>query len=59
MKILTPGAVSKLLGVPRHQLYYKEERGQIPSARRSANGKRFYTTSDYTKLKKILRKKDR
>jgi len=56
MKILTPGVISRLLGVPRHRLYYMEERGQIPSARRSENGKRFYTLADLKRLQRVFAK---
>lgn len=54
MKILTVKDVLAALGVSRAQLYYWEEVGKIPPARRTSTDKRFYVPKDVEKIRKAL-----
>ena len=46
MKILTVREVLDHLGISRAKLYYMEETGKIPPARRTFTGKRFFLPGD-------------
>ena len=56
MTILTVKDVLQRLGISRSQLYYWEEVGKIPAARRLSNGKRYYLPQDLVKIERILGK---
>jgi len=55
MRILTVQDVLQSLGVTRAQLYYWEEVGKIPPARRLSNGRRYYLAQDLEKIEEKLR----
>jgi DNA-binding transcriptional MerR regulator len=55
MKIFTVREVVQSLGINRSQLYYWEEVGKIPPARRLSNGKRYYLPQDLEKIEEKLR----
>lgn len=54
MQILTVKDVLIALGATRAQLYYWEETGKIPPARRTSTGKRYYLPVDVEKIKGAL-----
>ncbi|MBI4370002.1 MAG: MerR family transcriptional regulator [Elusimicrobia bacterium] len=54
MKILTSGEVARILGVSKEALFYREEAGQIPKARRTGTGKRYFLPSDIKRLQKYF-----
>lgn len=54
MKILTVKDALKFLGISRAKLYYYEEVGKIPAARRTSTGQRFYLPEDLEQVKKKL-----
>lgn len=55
MRVFTTGEVAARLGVRREWLYYWEERSKIPRARRTGSGKRFYTSADLQRLRRMAR----
>jgi len=55
MKIFTVRDIVQNLGINRSQLYYWEEVGKIPPARRLSNGKRYYLPQDVDKIEEKLR----
>ncbi|MFH2203944.1 MAG: MerR family transcriptional regulator [Elusimicrobiota bacterium] len=57
-KLLGPGIVCRRLGIRRAVLYYKEEIGALPRARRTENGHRVYTEADLRRLRKLLAKRN-
>lgn len=57
MKILTVRDVLDQLRVSRSQLYYAEEMGKIPPARRTSTGKRYYIPEDLVEIKRRLSEK--
>ncbi|MEK7722362.1 MAG: AlpA family phage regulatory protein [Elusimicrobiota bacterium] len=56
MKILTVKDMLQRFGISRTQLYYGEESGKFPPARRLSNGKRYYLPQDLEKIEEKLRK---
>lgn len=59
MKILTVKDVLTALGVTRAQLYYWEETGKVPPARRTSTNGRFYLPQDVERLKRFVAQKAR
>jgi len=55
MEILTVKEVLAALGISRAKLYYSEEVGKIPSARRTSTGKRYYLPGDVELMRRKLR----
>ena len=55
MEILTVQDVLAALGVSRARLYYLEETRQIPPARRTSTGKRYYLPNDVEQIRRKLR----
>jgi len=56
MRILTVKDMLQSLCISRSQLYYWEEVGKIPPARRLSNGKRYYLPQDLEKIERMLGK---
>lgn len=54
MKILTVQEVLAALSVTRAQLYYAEEVGKIPPARRTSTGKRYYLPNDVELIRRKM-----
>lgn len=54
MKVYTTGEACRLLGIRMHRLFYLEEAGQIPRARRTGTSKRYFTEADIQKLRETL-----
>lgn len=59
MTILTVKDVMNRLGVSRSKLYYMEETGKIPPARRTSTGKRFYLPADLLRIKEKFKEEIR
>lgn len=55
MDILTVQDVLAALGVSRARLYYLEETGQIPPARRTSTNRRYYLPHDVERIRQKLR----
>ena len=51
MQIYTSTETARLLGIPFYRLYYLELTNRITPARRTATGRRYYTTGDVEVLK--------
>lgn len=58
VKILTVKDVLVALGATRAQLYYWEETGKVPPARRTSTGKRYYLPGDVEKIRGSLHARD-
>jgi DNA-binding transcriptional MerR regulator len=54
MQIMTVKDVLATLAVSRAQLYYWEEVGKIPPARRTSTGKRYYLPEDIAAIRQKL-----